>query len=43
MRRILPLLLSFLFATAAVAAEPPTLKSYHDSSGREDARREGCG
>ncbi len=37
MRRILPLLLSFLFATAAVAAEPPTLKSYHDSSGREDA------
>ena len=37
MRRMLPLLLSLLFAATAVGAEPPTLASYHDSSGHDDA------
>lgn len=37
MRRILPLLLSLSVATAAVAAEPQSLKAYHDSAGHEDA------
>lgn len=37
MRRILSLLLSFAFVAVAAAAEPQTLKSYHDNSGRADA------
>lgn len=37
MRRLLPALLSLLFACSALAADPQTLKSYHDSTGRADA------
>lgn len=36
-RRILPLLLSFLFIAAAGAAEPQTLASYHGNAGHADA------
>jgi proline iminopeptidase len=37
MRRFLTILLGLLLAGTAIAADPPTLASYHDNSGRADA------